>query len=64
MIHRFGLQRPDQADFVRNLRGVGQNFAQFHPPLTVLREFELRSQQCGIRIDERGSITLQQFSGR
>ena len=40
MIHRIGLDRPDQTNFIGNTGGVGQNFAELHATLTMTFKLE------------------------
>ena len=63
MIDRVRLHRPNQADVVRNRGGVGQHLAQFHAALPVLLEFESRTQERGIWINERGPISCNNSAG-
>ena len=64
MIHGIRLHRSNQADVIRHFCGVRQNFAQLHSALTVFLVLEFRAEQCGIRVDECGSVSLQQFRWR
>ncbi len=58
------LKTSNEADIVRNLRRVRQNFTQLHSALTILFEFEFRAQQSGIRIDKGSSVAFQKLSRR
>ena len=53
MVEQVGVNRFDDRNIIDHFRKVGQDFRDFSSCLPVFFEFEPRSQNRGIRLDER-----------
>ena len=64
VVERVRGHRFHQRDVVDDLRSVRQKLRKLSPALAGFVKLEFRSEQLRIRIDERGSVALQQFGWR
>ena len=64
MIDRVGLHRPHHADFVGDLADMRHQFAHLDARLAIGLKLVFRTEQRGIRIDERRPIALQEVGRR
>jgi hypothetical protein len=64
VIERIGVHGLHDGDVVHDLGQVRQKLRQFRAALAVLRELELRPEQRGIGVDERGAVVLDQVGWR
>ena len=64
MIESVGHHRFDDGNVIHNLCQVRQQFGEFRAALAILGEFELRTQQLRVGVDESSPIAFQQIRGR
>ena len=64
VIKRIRVHRLYNGEVIDHSGEVRKQFGKLRAALAVFRELELRPEQRGIRIDERGAIALEQFGGR
>ena len=58
-VHRF-----DDGDIVSHSGQVRQQFGEFSAAFAVPGKFVLRTEQLRVRVNEGGTVTFEQFSGR
>ena len=64
VIERIAVHRLDDGDVVGHVGEVRQQLGQFRAALAVPGELELRAEQLGVGVDERGAIALEQIGRR